>query len=294
MYAPKVRVVPRATWFDLRVTASDVPQALRPLVVVSDDAGLEPATDEAILACARRGVVRGVSVVVGGATWTSFVETARDLPVAVGLHLNLTEGDALAGPMPYLAPGGRFLGDKRRTWDLLLAGRVSEEALEREIRAQWDALASRVGRMAFVNGHNHVHVAEPVARIIADLIDPSERTFVRLPFDHDRPGTPPRGLPRAFVALEEGARAVWSDVATLEGFTGNAFGQTVTHASAVAPWADVPFASGEWMVHPGRRAGSAFTDSELREREVACLCDPALPAAFAEHGWRLAAFEEVA
>ena len=85
------------------------------LVVCADDAGLARSTDDAILFCCKEGIVRSVSVVAGGPTAEEFLERAAG--IEVGLHLNLTEGPALAGPAPTLTDAaGVFRGGKTGAW----------------------------------------------------------------------------------------------------------------------------------------------------------------------------------
>jgi len=75
------------------------------LVVNADDAGFDRATDDAILRCQR--IVKSASVAVNGPTAAEFVVRAQGM--ALGIHINLTEGTAVAGPHASLTNGeGRF------------------------------------------------------------------------------------------------------------------------------------------------------------------------------------------
>ena len=78
------------------------------LVVCADDAGFARSTDEAILRCAREGIVCAASVVAGGPTAERFLAEAADAGLELGLHFNLTEGRALAGPATTLTDGEAF------------------------------------------------------------------------------------------------------------------------------------------------------------------------------------------
>jgi len=233
------------------------------LVVCADDAGLAPSTDDAILRCCNEGIVRSVSVVAGGATADDFVARAG---VEVGLHVNLTEGRALAGPAPTLTDSdGCFRYEKREFWrhaDELDPGEVA-----REVAAQWAWLCARA-KPAHVNGHNHVHVFAPVRAALP------AGCRVRVPAD-----------PR--LPAEVFARATDPPCH----FTGHEFCLTPTAAvflrSVRAPLTD-------FMVHPGARPGSAFTEAAERDRETEVLCSTALREALDGRGIELNRFGDLA
>ncbi|MHC4342680.1 MAG: hypothetical protein ACYSX0_21005, partial [Planctomycetota bacterium] len=49
----------------------------------------------------------------------------------------------------------------------------------------------------------------------------------------------------------------------------------------------------EQMAHPGSRPGSAFTSSELRDKETCVLCSPSLAAELERRGFQLTSFREL-
>jgi predicted glycoside hydrolase/deacetylase ChbG (UPF0249 family) len=136
----------------------------------------------------------------------------------------------------------------------------------REVQAQWSWLRERA-RPAHVNGHNHVHVFDVVRAALPDC-------RVRVPCDP--------GLPAPIVGRAVGPGCH---------FTGHAFGidpsEQVFLDSLAAP-------ATEFMVHPGTRPGTAFTEAEARDRETDVLCSPSLRAALDRRGVRLCGFGEMA
>ncbi len=182
------------------------------LVVVADDAGADADRDAGILEAFDRGVVRCASVLANGPTAEAFVEAARSRHgLGLGLHVNLTEGAALAGPAPSLTDAaGRFPGDKREVWRRAAAGLIRAEDVRREFLAQWGRLATLVGdgaRLDHVDGHHHVHVLpgvldgviDGVLRGGAEARRGGRRAFLRLPAECgppagaalvERPGLP--------------------------------------------------------------------------------------------------------
>ena len=111
---------------------------------------------------------------------------------------------------------------------------------------------------------------------------PARSIFVRMPVEPD--GRGPRWFP---VAAERPPR-----VRSLRSFVGHAYAPA---PSLEALRESLGHCSGsvEWMVHPGRRPGSPFTDSDARDREEELLCDRELPGVIAALGYRLASFRQL-
>jgi len=252
------------------------------LVVNADDGGLATATDDAILRCAEAGLLRNASVVAGGPTAADFVSRARDAGLALPLHRNLTEGDALAGPAPSLTDAsGRFAGRKEEVWARADAGELDPAAVAREVRAQWEWLAGRGVSPTHLDGHNHVHVLPDVLAALAPA--ELEKVWVRAPAAACDPE-----LPEPIVTW---ARRFAGPGRRVDRFTGYRFARapSVRNFLRTLGHGDVI----EFMVHPGSRAGSGFAASPLRDREAEVLCDPALREELERRGHRLASFREV-
>jgi len=211
------------------------------------------------------GVVTAASLLVTGASAEQALTRACALApaLAVGLHLNLTEGmpaaDATA-VASLLAPTGEMRG-KFGFRDALAAGEVDMEHVRVEVRAQLDrfrALHPAHAAPTHLDGHQHVHVLPRVAGIVAEEAAAAGIRWVRLPSgSEDLSGlAPPR---RAFydgiAADARAARAVFehAGLAAPDAFIGyTTMGREATRGSVTAALA----ASGdarvvEWMTHPG-------------------------------------------
>lgn len=154
---------------------------VRVLTVIADDAGLDPHTDDAILAAARAGTVHGAAVTATGRTAVLFVRRALREGLPVGLHLDLTEGRPLSGCLPGLTDAeGHWPGGKSA---LASAPATTESLLADELHLQWRRLVRAGAQPAFVNGHNHVHALPPVAHALCAALDAmaDERVWVRVP-----------------------------------------------------------------------------------------------------------------
>ncbi len=163
---------------------ASVPESL--LVVVADDAGIDIARNRGIVDGIVQGVIGGVSVLADGAAIADFVARLGALPERlqpeVGLHLNLTEGIALAGPSDGLTDAsGTFIGGKRGFWERAIAGGIDAAAVHAEVLAQIAQLETLGLSPVRIDGHQHVHVLPGVRDGLARALDetPSIR-WVRL------------------------------------------------------------------------------------------------------------------
>ncbi len=294
------------------------------LVVVGDDAGVDPVRDAAILAAADAGVLRAASVVANGPTAEAFVAAARARPgLGLGLHVNLTSGAPLAQARAFtlLGPDGRFPGDAAEVGRRAVDGRVSREEVEAEVVAQWRRLVALGATPDHVDGHHHVHVLPGVVDgVLAALRFLGAAVHVRVPGEE----MPPEGVPPVDRPVMPLGTAMLSRLRMAQVRAGHAGVATVGyHADrlrlAVAPplrrtdgfvglaWSAAPrldllrasldAAPGpvvEWMTHPGRTPArpTPFSDDPRRDDERAVLVAPATRAALEADGWRLASFAE--
>lgn len=242
------------------------------LVVNADDAGFDRATDDAILRCSR--VARSASVAVNGPTAAEFV--ARAQGIALGIHVNLTEGPSLAGPHATLTNGeGRFRWAKEELWARARRGEIDPLEVRREVRAQWER-GERIGiRATHVDGHNHVHVIPAVREALP------RHVYARVPLDR-APAPPFLHLP--WAADARGPR--------LDRFTGYRF---ATEPTVDAFLGSLEGLAGtvEFMVHPGARRGSPFVSSPDRDRETEVLSSEALADELARRGVRVVSFADL-
>jgi predicted glycoside hydrolase/deacetylase ChbG (UPF0249 family) len=129
-----------------------------PLVVCADDYGLAPGVGTAIRALIEAGRLSATSCMTGTEAWPSEAPLLKPLldRADVGLHFTLTDHEPL-GPMPVLAPEGRFpsLGTLVK---MGLLGRLDGAEIAAELDRQLDAFEAALGRPpAHVDGHHHVH-----------------------------------------------------------------------------------------------------------------------------------------
>lgn len=180
------------------------PSTARTLAICADDFGLSPGVSRGIAALACAGRLNAVSCLVNLPHWRSSAPRLADLPAAVelGLHFNLTEGEALSREL-------RAAWPRLPTLPRLIAsahlGALPHDILAAEFAAQHCAFVEATGREPdFIDGHQHVHhlpgVREPLLEGIAGAAQlPAVRNTGRVP-------GPGFATKRALIAATGGRR----------------------------------------------------------------------------------------
>lgn len=249
---------------------------VRPIVFNADDLGLSPGANAGILAAVEAGAVREVSVCVTGAAADEGLAIVRSLPprCGVGLHVNLTEGDALTGAIPGLTDAsGRFpsLGTVLR---LGLLGRLDGAALAVELDAQLERLLATGVEPSHLNGHHQVHLFPGVRAWVRQALRAHGIPHVRLPAESRR--TAGRFRPRRWL-LERLSRGFAREAArehlpaTTLPFVGLAIDSRRGYEPALRDaLAKLPSGGVEWMIHPhADHAGRAEELAFFRDVDVA-------------------------
>jgi predicted glycoside hydrolase/deacetylase ChbG (UPF0249 family) len=206
-----------------------------------------------------------------------FLARARGLDL--GLHVNLTEGRALAGPQRTLTDAdGLFRYRKEELWRRAAAGEVDPTEVSREVTAQWERAEALGLEATHVDGHNHVHLLPGALEALPAGV------FVRVPVD--RVPWPP------FLPADFARRAEAPGRRRTDGFTGYRFAAAPSEEAFLESLAGAT-GSIEFMVHPGARPGSPFTSSADRDREAEILGSPSLAREIARRGIRVASFREL-
>ncbi|APR79819.1 cellobiose phosphotransferase system celC [Minicystis rosea] len=154
------------------------------LVVTADDMGMRPAWDRAIEAAYERGVVTSVSVVTNGGTYREAAARLRASPVDRGVHLNLLEGEPLAGAgvVPSLVDdGGRLLGSVARFVSRWARGGIHASDVERECNRQIERALDDGLAPSHLNAHYHLHVLPGYLAMLSRLARRHAIRWLRVP-----------------------------------------------------------------------------------------------------------------
>lgn len=282
--------------------------APRPVVLCADDYAIAPGVSRAICALIQRGRLTATGCMTVSPFWR---EHARWLQLLagradVGLHLTLTDLRPL-GPMPHLAPEGRFpaLGALMKAAFL---GRLDGAELRAEIARQLDEFTETFGRAPdFIDGHKHVHLLPGVRSALFDVLraraNGTARPYLRncaAPFA----ATLRRGVATGKTLVLGALSAGFARRARAAGFATNPSFSGVYDFSGRVPYerllerflAGLP-AGAIVMCHPGEpdddlRRVDAVTDQRAVERDV--LAGDALPAILQRAGVALARFPRAA
>ena len=127
-----------------------------PLVVNADDFGLSDGVNAGIVDAFTRGIVRSASLMVHGPAAEAAAALAHRHPgLGVGLHIDIGEW--------FLRDGDWFPLYER-------AGMGDRDALEREVRWQWDRFLRLMGRPPrHLDSHQHVHLRDPLGALLRAL-----------------------------------------------------------------------------------------------------------------------------
>jgi predicted glycoside hydrolase/deacetylase ChbG (UPF0249 family) len=128
------------------------------ITLCADDYGLAPGVSRGIRDLIAAGRLQATGCMTGSPFWPEAAGQLKPLDgkADIGIHLTLTDQKPL-GPMPRLAPDGRFppLGTLLK---LALTGRLDRDEITAELERQYDSFESAFGRAPdFLDGHHHVH-----------------------------------------------------------------------------------------------------------------------------------------
>jgi chitin disaccharide deacetylase len=290
---------------------------MKRLIVNADDFGWSEAVTGGILCAHAEGVLTSTTVMANLASAGPALEQARrQAPrLAVGIHLNLTEGEPLT-PRDQAAPLLGADGCMRPSpADLFRTVRGSAAALaaaEKELEAQIVRARALGLEPSHLDSHKHVHLYPRLLAVVIGLARRHGIRAVRTTPEIGLPGLSGR-LPRewklkdrlrqrvnTWVLRRWGRRAQRevrrAGLVTADWFfgvrvTGGVSAEVVLHLLRHAP-----DGTGELMVHPGLADASPGRPSRLnasRPRELAALCDPRVRRLAEETGWTWASYKDL-
>jgi hopanoid biosynthesis associated protein HpnK len=147
--------------------------AARRLIVNADDFALTEGVNLAVLDGHLHGIITSATLMANGRAFESAVEIARGADrLGVGVHLNLVEGDPVAGAsaVPSLVTArGAMANPPGRLAVGLLRRRIRISDVERELRAQIEKVLDAGIRPTHLDGHKHAHLWPSVFGVVTRL-----------------------------------------------------------------------------------------------------------------------------
>ena len=196
------------------------------LIVNADDFGLTPGVNRAILELHRAGALTSATLMARAASAGEAIAMARDTPsLGVGCHVVLVDGEAVleSAKLHTLVPArdGRFRPSLGAFVKDLLTGRIAEDEIEAEARAQIASLQDRGIVLSHVDTHKHTHMFPAVLRPLLRAARACGISAVRNPFE---PAWSVRATPdaaqlrRAQVRMLRGFESRFRRIVAEEGF----------------------------------------------------------------------------
>jgi hopanoid biosynthesis associated protein HpnK len=147
------------------------------LIVNADDFGFTRGVNEGVALAFKSGVLTSTTIMANGDAFDEAVEIALANPaLGVGCHLALVGGRPVA-PARHVASliesDGMLPATLTRLMTKLAGGRVQDEHIERELRAQIERVVSAGITPSHLDSHKHSHthprVMKSLARVAADF-----------------------------------------------------------------------------------------------------------------------------
>lgn len=266
------------------------------LIVNADDLGISPNRDRGLFRAFAAGIVSSASLLANGEDFAAAAAEARAAGLPVGVHLNLSEGRPLAGPIPGLTDGdGRFPG-KAGLRLRLLGGWREATAVLREFAAQIDRVRAAGLEPDHLDTHQHCLLFPALTDLVIAAAAAAGIGAIRLPLQVEPATADPGGdlgrdlalyrrlAPPAAAALRA------AGLFTPDGLWGMpALGHLDTGRLA-ALLETIPPGTWELMTHPGYAdPGHPFGGPD-RESELAALTAPGIARLVAERQIRLTTF----
>lgn len=175
------------------------------LILHADDFGMNAAVTHGIIEAFSNGLLTSTSLLANAPAAELAVDEWRKLegirqtdtlasaerrrrlgddgsPFDLGVHLNLTQGRPLTGPIfpaELLDSAGRFLSPGRLFLRLRASGRTRQAAIKRELAAQIEWLVVRGIRPTHLNGHQYVEMMPVVSELVPLLAERNGIRYIR-------------------------------------------------------------------------------------------------------------------
>ena len=270
------------------------------LIVNADDLGSGPGRDRGIFRAFREGPVSSASLLANGPSFAAAAATARDRGLPTGVHLNLSEGAALAGPIPGLTDAaGNFLG-KAGLRQRLAAGDLPLAALRRELQAQIERTLASGLRPDHLDSHQHFALFPETCGLLIELAAANGIPALRLPLPMEPVAADPPGTLGQELALyrrlaPEAAAAIRAaGLFSPEGLWGMPLLGRFDASALAELLQNLPAGTWELMTHPGEPDPGHPFSGPARVAELAALTAPGLRDLVVALGIELTSFGALA
>ncbi len=269
------------------------------LIINADDLGSGEPTDRGIIEAFLSGIVSSASILANGPSFESAVEQVRQSKLPVGVHLNLSEGYSLTGPISGLTDEkGQFPG-KKMSRQRFLIGNIDRDQIQRELLAQINKVRTAGVHPDHLDTHQHSGLF-PV--ITTPLIVAANETGIRRmriskPVQLPNENPPPLlrdelRLYRQLAPLME-EQLKCAGILTPDGLLGMPLLDRMNELALARLLANLKPGVWELMVHPGYfDSGRKFSGPE-RVKELSALTSHTIMSMIQQYKIRLINFQEL-
>lgn len=284
---------------------------MKNLIVNADDLGWTEGVNRGILDAFHGGIVTSTSLLANGAAFANGIKVAKSAPrLAVGVHLNLSDGEPVADRESVTS----LLDDDRQFADgpeSLLWKRTRRGLILDEVEEEWDAQIQKVRdagiRPTHLDGHKHVHMLPGLFEIALRLARKHSIEAIRVSLEESslRAALASGSQHRAGVVLKQGVQArglkllardarkqaARMGIATADYFCGIAQTGELTLEGLEQLLKGLPEGTTELICHPGH-ADEALQKTATRlqasrQKELEILTDARIRKLVASQGIRL-------
>ena len=270
------------------------------LIVNADDLGINPERDRGIIEAFTHGIVTSTTMIANGPSFRSATAQARSVGLPIGVHLNLSDGATLSGPIAGLTDQDNRLPGKQQLRRYLLGDACDYAGIRREFSAQIEKVIATGLNPGHIDGHQHCHTYPNLIEITVELacaygLDAIRCVLPADPPDADIPAELIEDLAQ-FRSLGRKARPVIRNagVTTTDGLWGLAQLHSLDTACLCALLEKLPAGQWELMTHPGwpYASGRPF-EGEQRRTEIRALCSMEAKDVIRRRGIRLCTFGDL-
>ncbi len=266
------------------------------LIINADDFGSGPGRNRGIVAAFERGLVTEASLLANAPAFAEATALAKGSGLPVGVHLNLSEGQALSGPIAGLTDAaGRFRG-KAATRRAFAEGLPEPKGVHRELQAQVERILAAGLHPSHLDTHQHWGLFPELTPMLLGLAAEFSIPALRLPLPMEPAAADPPGtLGRELDLYRRLAPAMAATMAagglhTPQGLYGMPLLNRLDLPRLLALLERLPPGTWELMVHPGYLDRNDPFGGPAREIELAALTSPEAKAAIQRRGIQLITF----
>ncbi len=253
--------------------------AMISLIINADDLGINPERDRGILEAFDNGIVSSTTMIANGLSFDTAAAQAKAAGLAIGVHLNLSDGVTLSGPIRGLTDQDQRLPGKILLRRYLLGEQQDLAGIQRELAAQIEKVMATGLQPTHIDGHQHCHIYPALTKMIIALakqygLDAMRSVCPAGQWDTQNPAELTDDL-TIFEKLGKQAHEaiVAAGIRTTQGLLGLPQLHSLDTKALCTLLEEVPAGTWELMTHPGYPypQGSAF-EGEQRLAELKALC----------------------